>query len=79
MYLVWIGVALLIAKVFAIGPVADLSWMWVIAPFIAALLWFEAFESALGLDKRKKNKEQEKEQEKARRIREQFNTSPKKS
>lgn len=77
MILVWTGVLLLIAKIFEIGPVADLSWMWVIAPFILALLWFEAFESWLGFDKRKKHKEQAKEQEKARRIREGFNTSPK--
>jgi small Trp-rich protein len=63
-------------KVFELGPVAQLSWMWVLAPFIVALLWFEAFESMLGMDKRKKRKDQDKEAEKARRIREQFNTSP---
>jgi small Trp-rich protein len=63
-------------KIAQFGPVAELSWMWVLAPFIVALLWFEAFESMLGMDKRKKRKDQDKEAEKARRIREQFNASP---
>jgi len=76
MFLVWTGVILLILKILEIGPVAQWSWLWIIAPFIVALLWFEAFESMLGMDKRKKRKDQDKEAEKAQRIREGFATSP---
>jgi len=76
MFLVWTGVILLILKLLEIGPVAQWGWLWIIAPFIVALFWFEAFESMLGMDKRKKRKDQDKEAEKAKRIREQFMTSP---
>ena len=72
MFLVWLGVALLIAKVMALGPIASLSWMWVISPFILAWLWFEVIESALGLDKRKKQKEAENDAAKIERVRAAF-------
>jgi small Trp-rich protein len=72
MFLVWIGVALLAAKLLELGPVAQLSWMWVLAPLILAFLWFEAFESALGMDKRKKEKEALSDEAKRERIRAQF-------
>ena len=29
----------------------SLSWLWVVAPFLAALLWFEVLEPLLGFDR----------------------------
>ena len=72
MFLVWLGVALLAAKLFELGPMAQVSWMWVLSPLILAFLWFEAFESALGMDKRKKEKEALSDEAKRQRIRAQF-------
>lgn len=51
--MLWVGLVLLILKLLEIGPIADLSWWWVITPFIGALIWFEVFEKRLGLDKKK--------------------------
>ena len=36
-----------------IGPLADLSWWWIVALFVVAFLWFEYLEKMLGLDKRR--------------------------
>ena len=51
--MLWVGVVLLVLKLAEIGPIADLSWWWVVLPFIGAFIWFEAFEKRLGLDKKK--------------------------
>lgn len=40
MYFLGLGIILLLLKWQEIGPVADLSWWWVIAPFVAAALWW---------------------------------------
>ncbi len=53
MWLVYVGVVLLLSKLLALGPLADLSWLWVLLPFILALVWWEVFERRLGLDKKK--------------------------
>ncbi len=44
MFMVWIGALLVALKWFEIGPVADLSWYWVLAPLAIAFVWFEVFE-----------------------------------
>ncbi|MGB7180358.1 MAG: TIGR04438 family Trp-rich protein [Burkholderiaceae bacterium] len=72
MFLVWLGVALLAAKILEISPVAQLSWLWVLTPLLLAFLWFEAIESALGLDKRKKEKEAKTDEAKRLRIQKAF-------
>ena len=41
MWFVVIGVVMLGLKVAAIGPVAQWSWWWIPAPFVAALLWWQ--------------------------------------
>jgi len=51
--MLWVGLVLLVLKLAEIGPVADLSWWWVVLPFIGAFIWFEAFEKRLGMDKKK--------------------------
>jgi len=51
--MLWVGLVLLLLKLGDIGPFADLSWWWVVLPFIGAFIWFELFEKRLGLDKKK--------------------------
>jgi small Trp-rich protein len=53
MYLLVIGLLLLLMKWADFGPVGNWPWWVVIAPFILAVIWFEAIEPALGLDKKK--------------------------
>jgi small Trp-rich protein len=53
MWLLWLGVALLVLKLLGVSVFAELSWWWVSAPFVLALIWFELFEKRLGLDKKK--------------------------
>lgn len=53
MLLLIIGVILMALKLAEIGPVADLSWWWVVLPFGLAYLWFELVERRLGWDKKK--------------------------
>jgi small Trp-rich protein len=53
MYLLWIGLACLLLKLFEVGPVGQWSWWWVLAPLGAAAIWFEGLEKLFGRDKRK--------------------------
>jgi small Trp-rich protein len=53
MWLVLVGLILLVSKLLEIGPLVDLSWFWVLLPFVVALVWWEVFERRLGLDKKK--------------------------
>lgn len=41
MWLMVIGVLLILLKLVEFGPVADLSWWWVLSPFVLALFWWE--------------------------------------
>lgn len=52
MYLLGLGVALLLMKYLEIGPVAEWSWLWVLAPFAGAVVWW-AWADATGYTKRK--------------------------
>jgi small Trp-rich protein len=40
MYLLGLGVIMLVLKYLEIGPVATLSWLWVLSPFAAAVAWW---------------------------------------
>ena len=53
-------VLLSILRYFEIGPVADLSWWWIIGLFVVAFMWFEFGERIFGLDKRKADEQLEK-------------------
>jgi small Trp-rich protein len=53
MWLLLVGLVLLVSKLLEFGPLAELSWWWVLAPFLLALVWWEVFERRLGLDKKK--------------------------
>ncbi|MFV0680546.1 TIGR04438 family Trp-rich protein [Ottowia sp.] len=52
MYLLGLGIILLLLKWQQIGPVADWSWWWVLAPFAGAILWW-AWADWSGYTKRK--------------------------
>jgi small Trp-rich protein len=52
MWLLWIGVGLLLLRWLELGPFAGLSWWWVLAPLVGAVIWFEGLEKLFGRDKR---------------------------
>jgi small Trp-rich protein len=56
-------VVLSLLRYFEIGPVANLSWWWIVALFGVAFIWFEFIERMLGLDKRNAHEELEKARE----------------
>lgn len=41
MYLVGLGLVLMVMKYLAIGPLADVSWLWVLSPFALAAVWWQ--------------------------------------
>ena len=47
-----VGVLLLVMKVAEFGPVAELSWMWVLLPFGLAVAWW-SFADGTGLTQRR--------------------------
>ena len=51
---VWLGVVLIVLKGLEVGPLAEWSWWWVLAPLAVAILWFEVIQPLLGLDHKKK-------------------------
>ncbi len=53
-------VVLTALRFFEVGPVADLSWWWVVGLFCVTLVWFEYGEKMFGLDKKKAHDEAEK-------------------
>ena len=53
-------VLLSILRYFEIGPVADLSWWWIIGLFLVTFVWFEFGERIFGLDKRNADEQLEK-------------------
>jgi len=53
MWLLLVGIVLLVSKLLAFGPLAGLSWWWVLLPFVLAFIWWETFERWFGLDKKK--------------------------
>jgi small Trp-rich protein len=52
MYFLGLGLLLLLLKYLEIGPVAALSWWWVLTPFALAVAWW-AWADASGYTKRK--------------------------
>jgi small Trp-rich protein len=52
MWALIVGVLLLILKVTEFGPVAQWSWLWVLAPFGVAAAWW-AYADGSGLTKRR--------------------------
>ena len=59
MPLIIIIVLLSLLRYFEVGPVANLSWWWIVGLMGVAFIWFEFIERMLGLDKRKSHNELE--------------------
>lgn len=53
MLFVWTGALLIVLKWLEVGPLADVSWWWILAPLAIAFAWFEMIEPLFGLDRRK--------------------------
>ena len=66
MILIVLGVVLLAMKLAQLGPVATLSWWWVLSPFAGATLWW-AWADATGWTKRREVDKME-EKKRQRRI-----------
>lgn len=75
MPLVWIGLALVIARWLEWGPVATWSWGWVLAPLVVAFFWFEGFEKLFGRDRRRVD-DIEADKRRRRRLEETFGKRP---
>lgn len=52
MYFLGLGIILLLLKYLEVGPLAALSWWWVLTPFALAVVWW-AWADASGYTKRK--------------------------
>ena len=52
MYLLGLGVVLMALKFLELGPVANLSWVWVLSPFGLAVAWW-AWADASGFTKKR--------------------------
>ena len=72
MYFVGLGLALIAMKYLGFGPVAQLSWVWVLSPFAMAVVWW-AWSDASGYT-RKRAMQRESERKNARRDRNLANT-----
>lgn len=76
MYLLGLGCLLLALKLLEFGPVADLSWWWVMAPFGLAVLWW-TWADASGYTKRKASEDFDKKREERRaRIKDSIDNRP---
>lgn len=66
MYFIGLGLLLIVLKLLEIGPVANWSWLLVLAPFGAAVVWW-AWADAAGYTKRREmDKLEEKKKERRR-------------
>ena len=52
MYLLGLGIILLVMKYLEFGPVAAWSWLWVLSPLAAAVVWWSWADSS-GYTKRR--------------------------
>ena len=54
-----VAVIILLMKIADIGPVAKLSWFWVLIPFGVLFVWWEIISPMIGWDKKKAEKKME--------------------
>jgi small Trp-rich protein len=55
MPLIIIIAALCVLRYLEVWRFAELSWWWIVGLMVAAFIWFEFIEKALGLDKKKEH------------------------
>jgi small Trp-rich protein len=76
MYLLVFGIVLLLLKYLEIGPVATWGWLWVLAPFAAAAVWW-IWADASGYTKKKAvERMDKKKQERINRHKEALGLAP---
>ena len=68
MYLAFLGVLLLVAKMTAFGPFAAWSWWVVAAPFIGAVLWWHFADTSGWTKRRQMNLMEERKRERRERA-----------
>ena len=77
MYALLLGVVLILLKYLEVGPVANWSWWWVLAPFAVAAAWW-AWADATGYTKRKAmEKMEQKKKDRIEKQREALGIKPK--
>lgn len=79
MYFLGLGIFLLIMKYLAVGPVADWSWWFVMAPFGMAVLWWTWADNSGYTKKKSMERENKRKQERIDRNRENMGTSTRKN
>jgi len=79
MYFLGLGLALLIMKYLAVGPVANWSWWIILAPFGLAVLWWTWADNSGYSKKKAMERENDRRQERINRNRENMGTSTKKN
>lgn len=79
MYFLGLGLALLIMKYLAVGPVAHWSWWIILAPFGLAMLWWTWADNSGYSKKKAMERENDRRQERIDRNRENMGTSTKKN
>jgi len=62
MYFVGLGLALMLMKYLELGPVAGLSWIWVLSPFALAVAWWSWADASGYTKKRAMERENERKQ-----------------
>ncbi|GBU14771.1 hypothetical protein AwPolaro_01490 [Polaromonas sp.] len=63
MYILLIGIVGVVLKYLEIGPVAELSWLWVLSPFALTVVWWWVADKS-GYSKRKEIKRMEERKQK---------------
>ena len=77
MYLLIAGIGLVVWNFYRIGLVADMSWWWVLSPFLLAMVWW-AWADSTGYTKRKEmEKMDQKKQDRIDKQREALGIKPK--
>ncbi|NVO07672.1 MAG: TIGR04438 family Trp-rich protein [Rhodoferax sp.] len=74
MYLVGLGLALMIMKYLDFGPVAGLSWFWVLSPFALAIAWWSWADASGYTKKRAMERENARKNERIAKNRENIGT-----
>jgi small Trp-rich protein len=59
MWLLGVALVLTVLRYLQLGPLAALSWWWIVAMYALVFLWFEVAEKWLGLKKRQARNDME--------------------
>ena len=74
MYFLGLGLLLMALKYLELGPVANLSWLWVLAPFGLAVAWWAWADASGYTKKRAMERENQRKQDRIDKQRENIGT-----